>query len=166
MKSGLIIVVLSCVALSCAQSTLNCRFLRTRIVDTTDYICMLLRVTIDASAEDFIIIGEHESGKADDKMRRILITDSKVSVLTKALMDNFYDKFPRIENFEVFNSPLQNIEPGAFVHAGANNTKKILMVFNNLMDCVVWNILKLRTVTLSIFRKGPSVSFKMSKNFL
>lgn len=112
---------------------LNCRFLRTRVAEENDYLCMLSRATIDPAAESFTFIGEHESGKTDANIKGVLITDSQAPVLTKALIKSFYERFPNIQYFEVFHSRLQRIEPGAFEQSeSALNTKNLVFLFNNL----------------------------------
>lgn len=93
---------------------------------------MLSRASINPTTKTYTIVGEHEKGKTDETVRGVLITDSDVSILTKNLITQLYNKFPYIQCFEVFHSRLQSIESGAFVHQGAVNMQNILIAFNNL----------------------------------
>lgn len=134
MKSIIGIFVLSFVQFTFAQDqALNCRFLITRVAEQFEYLCMLSRVSIDPTAESYTISGQHESGYTDANVKGVLITDCDVPVLTQTLIEQFYEKFPFIVSFEVFNSQLQKIEPGAFAQSkNSDSTKNFWIVFNNL----------------------------------
>lgn len=134
MKSLIIILVVVHQCFS-QQAQINCNFLKTRVVEgSTQYLCMVLRGSIDPNAESFNIVGEHQPGLGDGSVRGILITDSDVPVITKALITAFKKKFALITHFEVFHSRLQRVEAGAFVPF--DKLKFMLIAFNNLTNIV------------------------------
>jgi Leucine-rich repeat (LRR) protein len=116
------------------EATINCSFLRTRVVydfrSSIEYSCMVLRQSIDPNATSFKIIGEHTGNLNDGSVRGILITDSQVPFISKALMDAFFDKFKLITHIEVFHSRVERIEPEAFTKG--TEVKAMSIVFNRL----------------------------------
>ena len=116
------------------EAQINCNYLRTRVVydfgSSVQYLCMVLRQTIDPSAKTFSIVGVHQSGQSDGTVKGILITDSNVPLISKALMDTFFTKFPSSTHVEIFHSRLQNIEPSAFTKG--IKVRGMMIAFNNL----------------------------------
>ena len=133
MKLLLIILIVTHQCFS-QEAQINCSYLRTRVVydfgSSVQYLCMILRQTIDPSAKTFNIVGEHQSGQSDGTVRGILITDSDVAFISKALMDSLFNKFPATTHVEIFHSRLHNIEPTAFTKG--IKVKGIMIAFNNL----------------------------------
>lgn len=122
------------IALQCGLSyqeeiTLNCKFLRTRVADSSSsYLCMLSKLDIIIpNASGIKFDGVHTAGQGNANVEGFLVTDCNMPIINSVLTSAMYTTFPNIKHIEVFASNVQEIVPGSF--AVSENSAKILSTY-------------------------------------